>query len=106
MKIIFDNADEYDALHGAVHDAILYWTKVRQDAQGKICLQCDGSKTHYDEKYAVDQMVLYGCVLETLERTPHPEWNDVTSVYELVTDEDGSAMVNKIKKMIPTMEES
>ena len=36
-----------------------------------------------------------------LERTPHPEWNDVASVYELVTDEDGSAMVNKIKKMIP-----
>ena len=47
MKFSFDTVEEYDLVHGSVHDAILYWKKVRQDAQGKICIQCDGTQTHY-----------------------------------------------------------
>ena len=34
MRFQFDTAEEYDQVRGAVHDAILYWKKVKQDAEG------------------------------------------------------------------------
>ena len=75
MKFHFETVNEYDALWQSVHDSILYWKKVRQDAQGKICLQANGAQTHYDEKYAIDQMVEHAELLKQIENTPHPEWD-------------------------------
>ena len=81
MEFQFDTVEQYDALWGSVHDSILYWKKVRQDAQGKICMQCDGTQTHYDEKYCIDMIVMNAQLLKTIEDSPHPEWNG--SSYEM-----------------------
>ena len=46
MNIEFQGHDDYDLLRGAVHDGVLYCIKMKQDAQGKITMRCDGSRTH------------------------------------------------------------
>ena len=71
MKFSFDTVEQYDALWGSVHDSILYWKKVRQDAQGKICMQIDGTHTHYTVEecdYKIDE---YNKLLEMVIDTPY-----------------------------------
>ncbi len=86
MKFIFESVDDYDRLWGSVHDSILYWKKVRQMCQGKINLNVDpNAENHYDEKYAIDKMIENAQLLRDIECSPHPEWNDDTNSYEIVT---------------------
>ena len=81
MKFNFDTYDEYADLWQSVHDAIIYWKKVKQMAEGKINMNVDGSEPHYDVKYATDQMIRNATILKTIEDSPHPEWNG--SEYEM-----------------------
>ena len=71
MKFIFENEDESQMMWNSAHDSILYWKKVRQDAQGKICLQCDGSPTHYSVDEAEENMQNALKTLQMIENTPH-----------------------------------
>ena len=75
MKFEFNNVLEYDLVWQSVHDSILYWKKVLQDAQGKICLSVEGHSTHYTEAYIIDQIGMYANLLKQIESTPHLEWN-------------------------------
>ena len=97
MKFQFDTVEEYDLMWECVVNAILYWKKVRQDAQGKICLQVNGAQTTYNEQYAIDQMVTYGQLLQQIEDTPHPEWNG--SSYQMSSPGFYSHMVEKCLKL-------
>ena len=106
MKIVFETPQEFEALRLAAHDGVLFWTKKRQHAQGKINMSVDGSGYDYDEGYCVDMMIAHAQVLATIERSPHPEWNDETRSYELVTDANYvSAMVDKVQRLMPQAEE-
>ena len=78
MVYTFDTYDEYDNMWTAVHSGILYWKKVRQDAEGKICIQVDGTPTHYTEQEAEDNIKAACRVLMTIEDSVHPEWNNAT----------------------------
>ncbi len=69
MKFIFENEAEYQMMWTSVHESILYWKKVLQDAQGKICLQVDGTPTHYSAEYAKEKMVENAKILMTIEDT-------------------------------------
>ncbi len=71
----FNSAEEYDRLWDIVSKSILYWKKVKQDAQGKICLQCDGTQTHYSIREAEEKMQDALKLLQDIENTPHYEWN-------------------------------
>ena len=86
MQITFDNEQEYDSMWGAVHDAILYWKKVRQATQGKICLHPDGSDTHYSEEYAVGMIVQYAKMLKSLEDSQGAEYYSVIITQALKLD--------------------
>ena len=67
MKFNFDNYDEYRDMWECAHSAILYWKKVRQNAEGKICLQVDGSDTHYNVIDANIQMMRNAKLLRDIE---------------------------------------
>ena len=97
MKLQFNSANEYDVMWEAVHAAILYWKKVRQDAQGKVCLQVDGKHTHYTEQYAIDMMVQNAQLLKEIEDTPHPEWNG--SHYQMSSPSYNSHIVEQVLKL-------
>jgi len=100
LKFSFDTVEEYDLMWGAVHDSILYWKKVRQDAQGKICLQVDGTQTHFDEKHAIDMMIQYASVLKDIEDTPHLEWNGDKYVMTESPLEFHSHIITKTLRMV------
>ena len=94
MKFEFETYEEYSDLWQSVHDSIIYWKKVRQDAQGKISLQVDGTHTHYDVEYANDQMIRNAKILKSIEDSTHPEWNG--SGYDVVEGtEFYSHIINK-----------
>lgn len=97
MKFQFDTVEEYEVLWSAVHDGILFWKKVRQDAQGKICLQVDGKHTHYNEQYAIDMMVEHAQLLKEIEDTPHPEWNGYS--YQMSSPSYNSHIVQQVLKL-------
>jgi len=99
MKFEFKTVTEYDALWSAVHDSILYWKKVRQDAQGKICMQVEGGQTHYDEKYCIDMIVENALLLKSIEDSPHPEWNGSTYVMS-TPPEFNSCIIEKSLKLM------
>ena len=88
MKFSFDTYEEYQSLWGSVHSAILYWKKVKQDAQGKICLQVDGTQTHYDVEEAEKEIANNARLLKSVEDSTHPEWNSDTECYEVVDGVD------------------
>jgi hypothetical protein len=67
MKFIFENEDESQTMWNSAHESILYWKKVLQDAQGKICLQVDGTPTHYSVEEATEKMVENAKVLKMVE---------------------------------------
>ncbi len=71
----FKTAEEYERVYNIVKNSVLYWKKIRQDAQGKICMQCDGSPTHYSIRYAEENMQDALKMIEEIENTPHYEWN-------------------------------
>ena len=75
MKFIFDTAEDYDLMENTIKSGILYWKKVKQDAQGKICLQCSGEMTHYTVEEAEGEITKLLELLMTIESTPHLEWN-------------------------------
>ena len=104
MKIQYDTPEEYDYLYQAVHDGIIYWKKVRQMCQGKINMNVDGSETHYSEQYAVDMMVQCAQILDTLEKSPHPVWNDTTNSYELSVEEYPSVIITKCNNLVPKVD--
>ena len=97
MRLQFDTVNEFDSMWEAVHSGILYWKKMRQDAQGKICMQVDGNHTHYGEQYCIDQMVMYAELLKTIEDTPHPEGNG--SSYQMSSPGWNSVIVEKTLKL-------
>lgn len=97
MNFQFNTVEEFDLLWQSVHDSIIYWKKVRQMCQGKINLNVDGSETHYDEKYCIDQMVSFAQLLKTIEDTPHPEWNG--SSYSMSSPTINSHIVTKTLKL-------
>ncbi len=76
MTYTFNTHDDYQSMWNAVHSGILYWKKVRQDVQGKICLQVDGTPTHYDEEYATEEIKSACRALKAIEDSTHPEWSD------------------------------
>ena len=78
----FDTYGEYNLMWEAIHSGILYWKKVKQDAEGKICLQVNGEHTHYDVEYANNQIINAAEALKVLEDSIHPEWNGTD--YEMV----------------------
>ena len=84
MKFSFDTYEEYLSLWGSVHSAILYWKKVKQDAQGKICLQVDGTQTHYDIEEAEKEIANNARLLKSVEDSTHPEWNVDRDCYEVI----------------------
>lgn len=96
MRFEFDSHEDYDMVREAVHDGILYWIKMRQDAQGKITMNCDGTRTHYTVEECEERIGAYTEVLSTIERTPHMEW-DVDG-YKLTNAKYDSSMVIKGKK--------
>ena len=100
MKIQFDTWEEYESMRLAVHDGILYWKKVRQMCQGKINMNADGGPTHHEEQYAVDMMIAHAKMLDTIEKSPHPEWNEETKEYELTTQDYESNIVAKVMKLM------
>lgn len=59
----------------AVHSGVIYWKKVRQDAQGKICLQVDGTQTHFEESEAIDNIKDACRMLKSIEDSTRPEWD-------------------------------
>lgn len=71
----FKTAEEYDRMRNIVHNSILYWRKIKQDAQGKICMQCNGKQTHYSIREAEEEMQDALKMLQEIENTPHYEWN-------------------------------
>ncbi len=75
MNIQFDSYEEYDLMVETVKSGILYWKKVKQDAQGKICIQCDGTQTHYTVDEADEKIGELLKLLMSIEATPHLEWN-------------------------------
>ena len=75
MKIQFESAEDFDLLVETIKSGILYWKKVKQDAQGKICLQCSGEMTHYTVEEADDKIEDLLRLLMTVECTPHLDWN-------------------------------
>ena len=99
MKFEFNDILEYDLLWGSVHDSIVYWKKVLQDAQGKITLAVDGNHTHYSEDYIIDQIGMYANLLKQIESTPHPEWNGEKEVM-IENCDYHSHMVEKSLKMV------
>lgn len=78
----FDTYGEYNLMWEAIHSGILYWKKVKQDAQGKITLQVNGEHTHYSVEYADNQIINAAEALKVLEESTHPEWNGTE--YEMV----------------------
>ena len=95
MQFQFDDVLEFDALWGSVHDSILYWKKVKQDAQGKITLSVDGVQTHYSVEYADSQIVANAELLRDIENAPHPEW-DGEKFVEVSNPEFHSAIIHQI----------
>ena len=83
MKFSFDTYEEYQSLWDSVHASILYWKKVKQDAQGKICLQVDGTQTHYDVEEAEKEITNNARILKSVEDSTHPAWNSDTGCYEV-----------------------
>lgn len=75
MKFEFNTAEDYDLLWASVHDSIIFWKKVLQDAEGKITMNVDGSHTHYSIHHALDRMEAYAELLMKIENTPHLEWD-------------------------------
>ena len=98
MKFSFDTAEEYDLVESAIHSGIMYWKKVRQDAQGKICLQCNGEKTHYSVEYADEQIGELLNLLMKVEATPHLEWDGKEYVMTEENPQWYSAMVESNRK--------
>ena len=98
MKFSFDTYEEYQDLWQSVHDSIIYWKKVKQMAEGKINLNVDGSETHYDVQYSVDQMIRNALILKSIEDSPHPEWNGTEYVMVEGT-EYYSNIINKTLKI-------
>ena len=90
----FENVNQYDMAVEIAHSAILYWKKVRQDAQGKICLQCDGSRTHYSVEEAERKLREALQVLVEIENTPHPEWNGDKIIFTGKVESHYSIIVN------------
>ena len=98
MKFNFETYEEYQDLWQSVHDSIIYWKKVKQMAEGKINMNVDGSETHYDVQYAVDQMIRNAQILKSIEDSTHPEWNGTE--YKLVEGtEYYSNIVNQTLKI-------
>ena len=98
MKFNFETYEEYQDLWQSVHDSILYWKKVKQMCEGKINMNVDGSETHYDVKYATDQMIRNAQILKNIEDSPHPDW--IGTEYVMVEGTDCySHIVNKTVKI-------
>ena len=95
MKLEFESWDEWNTLRQSVHDACMFWIKVRQDAQGKIRLNVSGEPTHYTEDYAIEEIVNNAKLLEQIELAPHPDWE----TGDIVRDTSTSAMVSKCRKL-------
>lgn len=100
MKFEFDTAEEFDQVRQAIHDSILYWKKVKQDAQGKICMQCNGEQTHYSVEYAEEQMSSYLSLLVVVDATPHLEWDGEKYVMTEEDPEYYSSMIESNKKYL------
>ena len=100
MKFEFTNEDDYQMLWQSVHDSIIYWQKKRQETQGKICLQVDGSKTGETEENCINQMVQNAKILKAIEDSPHHEWSDDTKSFEFVHGvESYSSIITKTLKL-------
>ena len=88
----FKTYEEYDRMWKITHNSILYWKKVRQDAEGKICLQCDGSQTHYSIREAEEEMQDALKLLQDIENTPHYSWDGEEFVW-VEAEEYPSSMI-------------
>lgn len=98
MTYHFTSPEQYNALWQAVHDACLYWKKVKQDAEGKISLQCDGSRTHYSHDEACENLRVNALLLKQIEDSPHwrgVERDDETVYVPIEREEYNGSMVTK-----------
>ncbi len=100
MKFEFDTVEEYDLVEGAIKSGIMDWKKVRQDSQGKICLQCNGEKTHYTVEEADENITELLELLMKVECSPHLEWDGEKYVMTEENPEWFSSMVENNKKFI------
>jgi hypothetical protein len=90
----FNTAEEYDRVENMIKNSYLYWRKIKQDAQGKICLQCDGTQTHYSISEADEQMQDCIAMLEEIENTPHYEWNGEEYVWIAAVEHPSALITN------------
>ena len=104
MTFTFDTPEEFEAVRLAAHDGILYWKKIRQMCQGKINMNVDGGPTQYTEGYCIDQMISHAKVLDAIEKSPRPVYNedDYESTDYPMADGDTyeSCIVSKVFKLI------
>ena len=77
----FNTPEDFNRVENMIKNSYLYWRKIKQDAQGKICLQCDGSQTHYSISEAEEQMQDCLRMIEEIENTPHYSWNGEEHVW-------------------------
>ena len=100
MNIQFDSYEEYDLMVESIKSGILYWKKVKQDAQGKICMQCDGTQTHYTVDEADEKITELLKLLMSIEATPHLEWNGEDYVMTEGAPEFYSSMIESNKQYL------
>ncbi len=76
MKFQFDSPEEFEKVRLAAHDGVLHWMKIRQMCQGKINMNVDGSPTQYTEGYAIENIISHAEVLDAIEKSPRPVYNE------------------------------
>ena len=75
MKITYNTHEEYLTHHSSAHDAILYWKKMRQEAEGKIQMYVTPADRQYDVEYCNEKMKEYALVLKAVEDSIHPDYD-------------------------------
>ena len=76
MKFVFDSPEEFEKVREAAHDGVLLWIKRRQMTQGKINMNVDGSETQYTEGYCIQNIISHAEVLDAIEKSPRPVYNE------------------------------
>jgi len=78
MKLVFETETEYREAWDVAHSGILYWKKRKQDAEGKICMQCDGTPTHYTVEECIENLKKAAGFLKNIEDSTRPVdiWDD------------------------------
>ena len=111
MKIIFDSADEYDALNNSLNSAFYYWKKRLQECQGKLVMSLDDkgnpTTTHYTEEECRHEMKCISLMIEVVMNQTHYEieWNEVMDDWVDVAEEGVTATYVEPEEVEDVVEE-